>query len=142
MRAFWFSLMALAACTGEGKSAPPDTFEQAGCGEDDCHASPVLSVSPMSIDMGTVAVSSTSMATTVTIKNSGFGESGSISAIVSGTSAAEFTVQNGCTTLAGGGTCVVSVVFKPTTAGAKTANLVVTGSPGGTVMVAISAVAN
>lgn len=139
MRALWFSLIVLAACTDEGKSPPPDG-PSPDCGGG-CGSPAKLEADRFTMDMGSVAVSSASPASIVTIRNSGIFESGTISAIVSGTDAGEFTVQNGCSTLPGRGTCVMSVVFKPTTAGMKTATLVASGSPGGTAMVAITAVA-
>ncbi|MBL9016285.1 MAG: choice-of-anchor D domain-containing protein [Myxococcales bacterium] len=129
-----FSIATFAAC-GDNGVTPPDAAPDAPL------TPAALSMMPMSADFGTVTVNTTSGAQTFTVTNGGQAESGSISAIVSGANAGDFTVQNGCTTLAGGGTCVVSVTFRASTPGAKSGTLVVTGSPGGTAMATLNAAA-
>lgn len=129
-----FSIATFAAC-GDNGVTPPDAAPDAPL------TPAALTMMPMSADFGTVTVNNTSGAQTFTVTNGGQAESGTISAIVSGTNAADFTVQNGCTTLAGAGTCVVSVTFHPTSTGAKTGTLVVSGSPGGTAMATLNAAA-
>jgi hypothetical protein len=68
---------------------------------------------------------------TFTVTNSGGSPVGPISADVSGQDASEFAISsNGCDglLLQAGGTCPISVRFKPTTSGAKTAQLNVGGT--------------
>jgi hypothetical protein len=60
-----------------------------------------------------------------------------------GTGANQFTIgANTCTAaLAVGATCSITVSFAPTTGGAKVANLVITGTPGGTIGVPLAGTA-
>ena len=97
----------------------------------------VLSISPGTNDFGSVDLNTNSASATFTITNSGEDVSGSIVPVITGANASDFTLQNGCTTLAGAGTCSVTVTFHPSTIGAKNASLVVSGSPGGSVMSAL-----
>ncbi|MBA3463650.1 MAG: choice-of-anchor D domain-containing protein [Deltaproteobacteria bacterium] len=114
---------------------PPDAAPDAPL------APAVLSIMPMSSDFGSVEVNTNSTATAFTVRNTGEAESGAINAVVSG-AAGDFQVANGCTTLVGGGTCVISVTFRPTSPGTKTGMLLVTGSPGGSTMANLTGVGN
>ena len=124
----------------------------AGCGDDNngnidasvIDARPIdaklpdaaLALSPLTSDFGSVVNGMTSSAMTFTVSNTGGSPSGSISASIMGSGAANFSVEtNGCTVLAAAATCTVTVSFSPqgTTAGNRTANLVVSASPGGSV---------
>ena len=94
----------------------------------------VLSVSPLTRDFGSVTVDASSAAMAFTVTNTGGSDSGSISASLMGSGSSPFSIEsNGCTTLAANATCTVSVAFHPTAPGARTANLVVSSSPGGSV---------
>ena len=101
-----------------------------------------LMMMPSQNDFGSVLINTTSGTASFTVTNTGEATSGAITPVVTGTNAGDFLPTNGCTTLAGGGTCVITVVFKPTTAGTKSASLVVAGSPGGTVMAALLGTGN
>jgi subtilisin-like proprotein convertase family protein len=130
---------AIAGCGDNGVTPPPDA--------PDIDAPPpkpaVLSMMPSQNDFGSVIIGSTSGTASFTVTNTGEATSGAITPVVTGTNAGDFLPTNGCTTLAGGGTCVITVVFKPSTpAGTKSASLVVSGSPGGTVMAALLGTAN
>jgi hypothetical protein len=87
---------------------------------------PVIAVSPTTglTAFASTAVNGTSAARTVTVSNTGFADL-TVSPTVIGTDAASFSLANGCTApVAPGGTpCVLSVTFKPTTTGLKTATL-------------------
>ena len=124
---------AMAGCGDNGVATPPDAA--------DIDAPPpkpaVLSMMPSQNDFGSVLVGNTSGTASFTVTNTGEATSGQITPVVTGTNAGDFLATNGCTTLAGGGTCVVTVVFKPTAAGTKSGSLIVSGSPGGTVMGAL-----
>ncbi len=97
---------------------------------------------PSQNDFGSVLLNTTSTTASFTVTNTGEATSGAITPVTTGTNATEFVATNGCTTLAGGGTCVITVVFRPTDVGARTASLVVSGSPGGTVMAALIGTGN
>lgn len=128
----WSWVLVLAACTEHG--SPPDALNLP-----DCICTPAqLSSDRMTMDFGSITVTSSSPLVTVQVSNVGFSETGSIVGVITGTDAAEFTVQNGCTTLAQNGTCVLAVRFSPMSSGAKTATLVISSSPGGTVSVALT----
>jgi Tol biopolymer transport system component len=94
-------------------------------------ASSTFTVQPRTLSFGTVSVGTTSAAQSVTITNTG-SEALAISWIgLAGTGATQFVRVRHCpATLAAGGQCTATVAFAPTTAGAKTARLVV--SAGGT----------
>ncbi|MFI5896566.1 choice-of-anchor D domain-containing protein [Actinoplanes sp. NPDC051513] len=85
----------------------------------------LISISPTTLGFGTVATGSTSAAQTVTVTNSG-----TAAAPVSGVSiTGDFSQTNTCgSSIAGGGSCTVSVRFAPTVAGSRTGNLTVTAS--------------
>ena len=90
------------------------------------YPAPDISVSPVSFDFGSVNVGSTSAPRTFTISNAGDTDLviGTIS--ITGTDASEFSIQNdNCSgqTIAPSDTCTVDVVFSPTSAGSKSANL-------------------
>jgi hypothetical protein len=90
----------------------------------------------MAASFGSIVVNQTSAPTTITIANTGEASSGSISAAISGSSGSNFVLgTNNCTTLASAATCTIDVSFRPTSAGVKTAQLVVTASPGTTIFV-------
>jgi hypothetical protein len=89
-----------------------------------------FSVSPTALAFGNVARNSTSTAKTVRISNTGAVLLPISTIDLAGTNATQFARTHNCPAqLAIGGSCTVSVVFKPTSAGAKSATLRVT--PGG-----------
>ena len=94
-----------------------------------------LSIAPQSYQYGSVAVGGSSASQSFAVTNTGQSASGPISVAVTGTNTADFVIDaNSCTaTLAAGGNCSVSVRFTPAAAGARTATLSVSGTPGGSV---------
>jgi hypothetical protein len=93
-----------------------------------------LSVDPAAPNFGSVATGSMSAPTTITVTNTGGNASGAVMASLAGTSASQWTISgNNCNgSLAPMATCMVTLVFAPTTIGDKTAQLVVTSAGGGT----------
>ena len=92
-----------------------------------------LTIAPSPFDYGTVITgASTTRAFVVT--NGGGVASGAPSVALGGSDATQFVVSsNGCTAaIPSGATCTLSVDFRPTTAGAKTAQISVSATPGGT----------
>ena len=121
------AITAVAAC-GDNGVTPPDAAPDAP------PAPAVLTMTPMTSSFGSVTVGTTSSTASFTITNTGGSPSGTVTPIITGTNAGDFTATNGCATLAPLGTCTVTVSFKPTSQGGKTANLVASASPGGSVM--------
>ena len=105
-------------------------------------ATEYISVAPAPKDFGSTQVGTPTGATQFTVTNAGPGTSGTFAAAtLSGANASEFGITaDTCMgqTLGSGLTCTVSVRFAPTSAGAKTATLNVTGTPGGTSSSALS----
>jgi len=85
---------------------------------------PVLSANPASLSFGRTLVGSTASPQTMTVTNSG-----TTSATVSGvTVTGDFSQTNNCTSIAVGGSCSVTVTFKPTASGTRTGTLTVTSN--------------
>jgi Putative Ig domain/Cep192 domain 4 len=92
-------------------------------------AGPAVTFTPTSLTFADQAVGTTSPAQSVTVTNSGDGSLFINSAATRGTNPLDFTqVDDGCSglTLAPGSSCSVSIVFKPTTTGTRSATLIVT----------------
>jgi hypothetical protein len=89
-------------------------------------------LSPTSLSFGTVAMGTTSPAKTVTLTNVG-ATALTISAIaMTGADAGDFAQTHNCgTSLAAGASCSISVLFKPTASGARSAALTVTDNAAG-----------
>jgi hypothetical protein len=87
----------------------------------------VLTMSPTLRSYGSVAVGTMSAAQTFIIQNVAPAPSGPPAVAINGTNASQFVISgNNCNlSLAPGASCLVSVVFRPTTTGAKIATLAV-----------------
>jgi hypothetical protein len=83
---------------------------------------PIASVSPTSLTFASQAVGSTSAAQTITLTNTGTAALSISSIAFTGANPADFVQTNGCgSSVAAGGKCTISVTFKPTTSGSRTA---------------------
>ena len=100
--------------------------------------SPVVSLSPTSLTFATTTIGVASATQAITLKNTGKSAlilNGTGEGIaITGTNATSFTQTNTCgTSVAAGASCIITVTFKPTAAGALSASLHVTdnayGSP-------------
>ena len=93
---------------------------------------PAVTVSPATLAFGTWASLSTSAPLNVTVTNPGTSPLTVSAVAVSGTNAVDFTQTNTCTTatVPAGGSCVVTVRFRPGAAGARTGTLTVTTNAG------------
>ena len=82
---------------------------------------PRVALSATSLAFGNQAIGSTSAARTVTVTNTGIAALKVTGVTVAGTDPGQFTATPaaGCASIAGGGSCLVSVQFKPTSAGAN-----------------------
>jgi hypothetical protein len=74
---------------------------------------PKISASPMSVNLGSVPVGSSSSPKIVTVKNTGTSALMIDSVTITGTNASEFNLTSGCTTVPAKGSCTVSVTFTP-----------------------------
>ena len=103
---------------------------------------PEINVTPGTLDFGEVNTGSTSAAQAVTIQNEGEVSLSLSNISLSGADAARFAISgNNCgATLSAGASCTVQLTFSPTTAGSRSALLVITSndSDEGTVNVALS----
>ena len=90
-------------------------------------------LSPTSVSFGTLAVGLTSSVKTVTLKNVGTTAITITSIAVTGAEAGDFprTATSCGSSLAAAASCTVSVTFKPTTTGARSANLTFTDNASG-----------
>lgn len=87
---------------------------------------PVAGVSTTALAFGNQLVNTSSAAQTVTLSNSGTVALNVNSIVLSGANAADFVLSNSCgTSVAIGGSCSLSVTFKPTAAGPLAASLLV-----------------
>ncbi|MFC0432127.1 choice-of-anchor D domain-containing protein [Kutzneria buriramensis] len=85
---------------------------------------PVLGSNPASLSFAGTVVGSTATAQTVTVTNTG-----TTTATVSGVSiTGDFSQTNNCTTIAVGGSCAVTVSFKPTTGGTRAGTVTITSN--------------
>jgi hypothetical protein len=105
----------------------PHTVPLTGTG-----TSPAAQLSPTSEAFGVQLINTTSNARTVTLSNTGNSTLSITSITFTGTNAADFARTTTCgTTLAAGASCNISVTFRPTATGSRTANLsVVDNAPG------------
>ncbi len=95
-----------------------------------------LTISPSPFAFTPTTVGSATNAVAFTVTNTGQSQSSAIGISMGGAHPGDFTIApggNGCSgiQLAGGGTCMVSVIFGPTAAGARAAALNFSASTGG-----------
>jgi hypothetical protein len=87
-------------------------------------AKPVISVSPMSANFGSVPVGSPSNPKTVTIKNAGNDNLTIYSITIIPSTGSEFSQTNNCdTTISAGSSCTITVTFTPEAFGKKRAKM-------------------
>lgn len=100
-----------------------------------------LIATPSVHDFSSIAIGSSSVAQDFTITNTGATRSGALAVSIAGTNPGDFAVTTDrCAgmTLMPAATCVVSVQFNPTMAGARMGRLRVVGVPGGTATSALT----
>ncbi|MCC6997681.1 MAG: choice-of-anchor D domain-containing protein [Deltaproteobacteria bacterium] len=101
-----------------------------------------ISISPAARDFGSLPQGDTTGTPfTFTVTNGGQSPTGSLTVSLTGGDASQFSItSNGCMGMMvpAAGTCTVAVRFNPTTAGAKSASLTITGTPGGSVTAPLS----
>src|SRR5207245_2525369 len=89
-------------------------------------------LSPTSLNFGTVAIGTTSAAKTVTLTDVGTTSLSINGVAITGTNAGDFAQTHTCgSSLAAGASCTISVTFKPTASGTRSAALSVTDNAAG-----------
>jgi hypothetical protein len=89
-----------------------------------------INVSPSTFTFPDTAVGDTSSATKFTVSNLGNEASGPISHVIEGTSEFQITGSTCAQPLGSQQSCDVTVIYRPVTAGGKSAKLIVSSSPG------------
>jgi hypothetical protein len=96
------------------------------------HTAAAVSLSPTSLPFGSQPVSTTSTAQTVTLSNSGNAALSITSLALTGTNGSNFAQTNTCgKSLAAGAKCTISVRFKPSASGSRTASVSITDNASG-----------
>ncbi|HXU81601.1 MAG TPA: choice-of-anchor D domain-containing protein [Polyangia bacterium] len=91
-----------------------------------------IAVEPTSADLGAVTIGGSSRTLSFTITNVGQVGTGGLQAAIVGRDVSEFSITgNQCSALGTGRVCVLTVVFRPVTAGMKSAALQLSANPGG-----------
>jgi hypothetical protein len=84
--------------------------------------SPKISVSPKSVNFGSIGIGSTSNTKTITITGKGYLTVNSIT--LTGANVNEFNQTNNCSSIPPGGSCAISATFSPTfSSGKKSATI-------------------
>jgi hypothetical protein len=95
---------------------------------------PQATLSPLSLNFGSVGVGIASTTQAITLANAGTDILKIASVAITGTNPTDFTQTNTCATqIAAGASCVITVTFKPTATGARAAAISVTDNAGNTV---------
>ena len=134
------SLIAAGSCTVTASQAGNAYYAAASpVGKTFAVTGPVVSVTPSSFAFGNQAVNTTSASTTLTVKNNGASSVVVSGVTVTGTDSSSFLPTTGCSSLSANATCTVALTFKPTTTGAKSANLnVASNAPGSPTVVTLT----
>jgi hypothetical protein len=92
-------------------------------------SAPAITLTPSSLSFGSQTVNTTSSSQTITVKNTGTAPL----AVSSVTTTTDFPATQTCTasSIAPSGSCTVNVTFKPSSAGQKTASIVINHNAGG-----------
>jgi len=99
-----------------------------------------LSVNPSFHDFGAVDLSATSAPFLFTVSNTGGVATGALTLALTGSNPGDFTIStNACSAaLAPGATCTFALQARPTQTGARSATLVLTANPGGSLLVPLT----
>jgi Abnormal spindle-like microcephaly-assoc'd, ASPM-SPD-2-Hydin len=125
----------------DNAAGTPQTVALTGTG---VAPAPAVSFSPTSLTFAAQALNTTSAAQSVTLTNTGAASLTISGYSFTGTNAIDFSQTHTCgTTLAAGASCTISVSFKPTSAGTRTASLAVAdNAPGSPQTVALTGTGN
>ena len=111
----------------DNASGSPQTVGLSGTG-----TAVVVSLSPTSLAFGNQSVGTTSAPQTVTLSNTGNAALSITSLALTGTNASDFAQTNTCgSSVAASGNCTISVTFKPSASGSRTASVSITDTASG-----------
>jgi uncharacterized repeat protein (TIGR03803 family) len=120
------------ACTGTGICSVTMSAAKAVTATFNSSSSPAVTLTPTSLNFGTVATSVTSPVKTVTLKNSGEAALTITLIAVTGTNSGDFPETSNCaSSLAAGASCLIKVQFKPSATGARSAAVSITDNAAG-----------
>src|SRR5881394_759126 len=125
--------LALAAASCGDNAPPPIDADQR---EDGGWVPAQLSIDQTALAFGAVRVGAVGLPTTITITNVGGRPTGLLETAFSGIDPSSFPITSTtCSSeLAPGASCQLAVAFAPKAMGARSASLIVSASPGGTLM--------
>ncbi len=110
----------------------PQAVSLSGTGTLTAATAPVDGLSPTSLAFGNQSVGVTSAAQTVTLSNTGNAALSITSLALTGTNASDFAQTNTCgSSVATGSNCTISVTFKPSASGSRTASVSITDNASG-----------
>jgi hypothetical protein len=128
------AMLVVAAACGDNTAVPQDA-----AAPDAPPAS--LTIDQQMLAFGSVDVGSTSPAMTLTITNIGQSDTGPFTIVTAGTDATSFGADgSACATLQPGASCTAAITFSPQSAGAKSAKVKVSATPGGSISVAVTGI--
>jgi subtilase family serine protease len=120
------------ACTGTGTCSVTMNAAKSVTATFNSSGSPAVTLTPTSLNFGTVATGVTSPVKTVTLKNSGTATLTITAIAITGTNSGDFPETSTCTSsLAAGKTCLIKVQFKPSATGARSAAVSITDNAAG-----------
>ena len=120
------------ACTGTGTCSVTMSAAKSVTATFNSSSSPAVTLTPASLNFGTVATGVTSAVKTVTLKNSGKAALTITSIAITGADTSDFPETTTCTSpLAAGATCLIKVQFKPSAVGARSADVSITDNAAG-----------
>jgi photosystem II stability/assembly factor-like uncharacterized protein len=120
------------ACSGTGTCSVTMTAAKAVTATFNSSSSPAVTLTPTSLNFGTVATGVTSPIKTVTLKNSGKATLTITAITITGTNSGDFPETSTCgSSLAAGATCLIKVQFKPSATGARSASVSITDNAAG-----------
>jgi len=106
--------------------------QQVTLGKTAVNSAPTATLSPTSLTFSAQGIGTTSPAKSVTLKNTGTASLTITSIAITGTNAGDFAQTHTCgSSLAAGASCTISVTFKPTASGTRSAALSVTDNAAG-----------
>ena len=120
------------ACTGTGTCSVTMSAAKAVTATFNSSSSPAVTLTPTSLNFGTVATGVTSAIKTVNLKNSGKATLTITAIAVTGTNSGDFPETTTCgSSLAAGAACIIKVRFKPSATGARSASVSITDNAAG-----------
>jgi len=120
------------ACSGTGGCSVTMSAAEAVTATFNSSSSSAVTLTPTSLNFGTVATSVTSPVKTVTLKNSGSAALTITSIAVTGTNIGDFPETTTCVSpLKAGASCLIKVQFKPSAVGARSATVSIADNAAG-----------